>query len=145
MRSKAFVVMAVTLALAGCATGLPDRDASPAAAIPPVPEAIRSLAGQWEGGLWETPAASGQGQGALRLSLADDGTWRGTVKGRPASGTIVRRGTLVVLLGTVTAPGGGRQLVYYSLTRVGDTLWGMTIVPEGNRSAGTAVHLRRVP
>ena len=105
-----FVVAVVGVALsAGCATqrgaaspvaingsSTPDGSSTPSTA---------SLAGVWEGEVWEMPTHYLQGVRRITLNIARDGRWTASSAGTPcASGTVEVRAGLVVLGGDRTGP-----------------------------------------
>jgi len=95
-------VLAVA-ALAGCAT-------TPRNTVAPVTMQrgsldTASIAGVWEGEVWEMPTHYIQGVRRVTLTIDRDGSWTATSGSKPcASGTATVRGGLVVLAGTRTGP-----------------------------------------
>ena len=86
-------VLAVA-AVAGCATQ--------GSAVAP---GTASIAGVWEGQVWEMPTHYLQGVRRITLNIAKDGSWTATSAGAQcASGTASVHGGLVVLAGTRTGP-----------------------------------------
>ena len=90
-------------ALAGCAT-------TPRNTVAPVTMQrgsldTASIAGVWEGEVWEMPTHYIQGVRRVTLTIDQDGSWTATSGGKPcASGTATVRGGLVVLAGSRTGP-----------------------------------------
>src|SRR5438445_12748891 len=119
MTRNAIVVGAAALALAvgGCASGRGEQ-AAPAASIS---SAAASLAGHWQGTLWETGAWLIQGATPLDLQISEDGTWRGKAGKADTSGTawLDRHGWLV-LSGSVGPSNAHQEAVYYEVR--GDSL-----------------------
>jgi hypothetical protein len=67
--------------------------------------AIASIAGVWEGQVWEMPTHYLQGVRRITLNVNKDGSWTATSAGvQCASGTASVQGGLVVLAGTRTGP-----------------------------------------
>jgi hypothetical protein len=90
-------------AVAGCATQR--------SAIAPV---AASIAGVWEGEVWEMPSHYIQGVRRITLNVNEDGSWTATSAGAQcASGTASVHGGLVVLAGTRT---GSDHCMPYSVT-----------------------------
>ncbi|PYN31560.1 MAG: hypothetical protein DME01_23940 [Candidatus Rokuibacteriota bacterium] len=64
-----------------------------------------SIAGVWEGEVWEMPTHYLQGVRRITLNISRDGRWTATSAGTTcASGTLSVRGSLVVLGGERTGP-----------------------------------------
>ena len=109
-RLVGFVVAAVGVALsAGCATqrgvASPGSMASPVSMNESSAPSAASLAGVWEGEVWERPVHYLQGVRRITLNIARDGRWTASSAGKPcASGTVGMRGNLVVLGGDRTGP-----------------------------------------
>ena len=103
-RVAGFVGSFLVLALAaGCATqrGV----ASPAVTETRGSPETASLAGVWEGEVWEMPTHYIQGVRRITLSIARDGKWTATSGGTEcASGTVSVRGDLVILGGDRAGP-----------------------------------------
>lgn len=95
-------VLAVA-ALAGCATT--SRNTVAPVAMQRGSSDTASLAGVWEGEVWEMPTHYIQGVRRVTLIIDRDGSWTATSGGKPcASGTATARGGLVRLAGTRTGP-----------------------------------------
>ncbi len=90
-------------AVAGCAT---QRSAvAPVAMERSSSSDTASIAGVWEGEVWEMPTHYIQGVRRITLNVHQDGSWTATSAGvQCASGTASVRGGLVVLAGTRTGP-----------------------------------------
>ena len=103
-RLVGFVAAVVGVALsAGCAThrGV----VSPVSMNESSTPSTASLAGVWEGEVWEMPTHYLQGVRRIALNIARDGRWTASSAGTPcASGTVQIRGGLVVLGGDRTGP-----------------------------------------
>jgi len=104
----AFVLAGFAVVLcAGCAT---QRGAASPASMPvsmneSSTPSTASLAGVWEGEVWERPVHYLQGVRRITLNIARDGRWTASSAGKPrASGTFEIRGGLVVLGGDRTGP-----------------------------------------
>jgi hypothetical protein len=125
-RAFALAVLAA-LAAAGCghATARARTAVEPSASVS---QSMQSLAGHWQGTVWETAASLYQGSTPLDLRLADDGTWRGTVGKAEGSGTarLDGRGRLVIS-GTAIAPDGTRDPVSFRLVGDSTRRWGQTV------------------
>ena len=123
MTRKVIVIGAAVFAIAvgGCASVRGTYDA-PAASIS---SAAPSLAGHWQGIIWETGASLFQGRTPLDLQISEDGTWRGTVGKADASGTawLDRHGWLV-LSGSAGPSDGHQDVVYYQLAGDSVRRWG---------------------
>jgi hypothetical protein len=95
-------VLAVA-ALAGCAT-TPRNTVAPVA-MQPGPSNTASIAGVWQGEVWEMPTHYIQGVRRVTLTINRDGSWTAMSGDKPcASGTATVRGGLVVLAGSRTGP-----------------------------------------
>ena len=109
-----------------------------------------ALAGTWQGTVWETAPAYHQGQKQLDIRVGGDGTWRGTIDGRPASGAIRWADRWVVVEGTAQGPHGRPDLVYYRLVGDAETrprsdrLWGEIVGTFPDRPGRASVSLQRV-
>ena len=94
-------VLAVAVAT-GCAT---HRSAVAPVAMERSSSDTASIAGVWEGEVWEMPSHYLQGVRRITLNINPDGSWTATSGGTQcASGTASVRGGLVVLAGTRTGP-----------------------------------------
>jgi hypothetical protein len=98
-------------AVAGCAT---QRGAvSPVAMERSNSSGTASIAGVWEGEVWEMPSHYIQGVRRITLNINKDGSWTATSAGAQcASGTASVHGGLIVLAGTRT---GADYCMPYSL------------------------------
>ena len=77
VRSTIVAVLLLLLAAGGCAgraARVAGDDAAPSASI-----ASASLAGHWRGELYETGGSLVTGTAPIDLTIAEDGTWRGTI------------------------------------------------------------------
>jgi hypothetical protein len=137
-----FVPWLVVVFLAGCAATSERGPASMDASASPATEE-EVLAGHWHGVVWQTGAWYVQGRKRVDLMITDDGTWRGTIGSRSASGVIRRRGGHVVITGTSLAGGGSSDRVYYRLAGDDDRLWGETLTDFAGRPGRASVALER--
>jgi len=95
-------VLAVA-ALAGCAT-TPRNTVAPVA-MQPGASNTASIAGVWQGEVWELPTHYIQGVRRVTLTMNRDGSWTAMSGDKPcASGTATVRGGLVLLAGSRTGP-----------------------------------------
>ena len=133
--------LAVSLALAACSAARPGDD-SPSASISPD---VASLAGHWRGTLYETGAHLYQGSSSIDVRVADDGTWTGKIGAAPASGTAHRRGSHLVVTGTMRPPDEAEQPVYVELKGDGQRYWGEMSALFRGRRAPASVSLERAP
>src|SRR5262245_63419615 len=103
-RLVGFVTAVVGVALsAGCAThrGV----VSPVSMTESSTPSTASLAGVWEGEVWEMPTHYLQGVRRITLDITRDGRWTASSGGAPcASGRVSVRGGLVVLGGEPKGP-----------------------------------------
>jgi hypothetical protein len=132
--------LAASLALAACSAARLGDD-SPSASIP---AEVGDLAGHWRGTLWETGADRYQGSSAIDVRVADDGTWTGKIGTAPASGTARRRGSHLVVTGTMQPPDAAAEPVYVELKGDGQRYWGAMAALFRGRRAPAAVSLERV-
>jgi hypothetical protein len=139
-------LVTVALVVAGCAGVqrlIAGDDVTPAASVG---AGMETLAGHWQGSIWETGAHLYQGSTELDVRIADDGRWSGTVGKARAEGTarLTERGRLV-LSGTAHEAGGHAAPVYLSLTGDESRRWGGTAAVFAGREANAQVSLQRVP
>ena len=142
MAKNAILVVALGLAASGCA-GMSRSAAtldSPSASIPDTSR----LAGRWTGSIYETGGSLVSGSTPLDVTIAPDGTWRGTLGKAPAAGHVRPRGNRVVLRGTAAGPDGPARPVYLDLKHNGTDLWGETVATFSGRDDRAAVALERV-
>jgi hypothetical protein len=142
MVRNAILVTALGLAAAGCAHAFagPPLTGEPSASIADT----SGLTGHWQGTMYETAGSLVSGSSPVDLTIAPDGTWRGTIARAPATGTAERRGNRVVLNGTAAAPGGPARPVYLDLRTRGNDMWGETVATFGGRDGRASVSLDRV-
>ena len=141
MAKNAIALLALVLAAGGCA-GM-SRSATvdqPSASIPDT----SVLAGRWTGSIYETAGSLVSGSTPLDVTIAPDGTWRGTIGKAAAAGRVQSHGRRVVLEGTAGAPDGPARPVYLDLKSRGDDLWGQTVATFSGRDDRAAVALERV-
>jgi hypothetical protein len=90
-------------ALAGCATA--QRNSVAPVAMQRSASDTASIAGVWQGEVWELPTHYLQGVRRITLNINRDGSWTATSGDKPcASGTATTRGGLVVLGGVRMGP-----------------------------------------
>jgi hypothetical protein len=142
MARHAIVLMALALAAGGCA-GMSRTTAATDAPSASIAD-VSGLAGHWQGVLYETAGSLVSGSSPIELTIAPDGTWRGTIARTPASGQArLRRGRLV-LDGTAVAPGGPARPVHLDLAGDRTRRWGETVATFGGRDDRATVALRRL-
>lgn len=142
MARNALVLVALVLAAGGCAGMARSARTSeaPSASIADV----SGLAGHWQGTVSETAGSLVSGSAPIDLTIASDGTWRGTIAKAPASGHArLSRGCLR-LDGTAAAPGGPARPVYLDLTGDNTRRWGETVATFSGRDDRATVALRRL-
>jgi hypothetical protein len=101
-RVAGFVSGLLVVSAAGCAT---HRDLPWSATSMAGAQDVSSVAGVWEGQVWEMPTHYIQGVRSITLTIARDGSWTASSGGAQcASGTASVRGGLVVLGGSRTGP-----------------------------------------
>jgi hypothetical protein len=140
-KTLAVVALALVCAATGCAR-VSDRAATldaPSASIPDV----SSVAGHWQGVVSETAGSLVTGSSPIDLTIAPDGTWRGTIAKAPATGRARLRGDRLVLEGTAAGPDGPARPVYLDLTGNDTRRWGETVATFGGRDDRATVALRR--
>jgi len=148
MTRTMIIAVALAAAVSGCATAWSDDDSiQPSAAVT---EALRPVAGHWQGMLWETAAVLYQGRAALDIRLGDDGRRNGTIGRASATGVARMQHGWLVLSGTATAPDGRRQAIFYELKGDANRRWGeVTSSFSGGDGQGrvenASVSLRRTP
>jgi len=143
MSTKAMtgVVLALACAASGCAR-VSDRAETlnaPSASIPD----LSPVAGHWQGVVSETAGSLVSGSSPIDVTIAPDGTWRGTIAKAPATGRARVRGDRLVLEGTVAAPDGPAHPVYLDLRGDDTRRWGETVATFGGRDDRATVALRR--
>jgi len=143
MSTKALAVVALALVCAanGCAR-VSDRAAtldSPSAAIPD----LSAVAGHWQGVVSETAGSKVSGSSPIDVTIAPDGTWRGTIAKAPATGRARVRGDRLVLEGAAAPPDGPARPVYLDLTGDDTRRWGETVANFGGRDDRATVALKR--
>ena len=142
MAKNAIVLVARVLAAGGCA-GMSRSAAAvdqPSASIPDT----SGLTGHWTGSIYETAGSLVSGSTPLDVTIAPDGTWRGTLGKAAAAGRVRSHGRHVVLEGTAAAPDGPARAVYLDLKSRGHDLWGQTVATFSGRDDRAAVALERV-
>jgi hypothetical protein len=140
MTRHAILLVLLALTAAGCA-GARVRGAgtdTPSASVAP-----STVAGHWQGDLYETGGSLVTGTLPLDLTIAEDGSWRGTIGKAKASGTTRMRGDRIVLEGAAVAPDGTPQPVYFDLKGNDRRRWGQTLTTFGGRSGRASVGLNR--
>ena len=145
MRKSSIVIgaMALAMVVGGCAFVRAAREDEP----PPsasISSQMLSLAGHWQGVVWETGAHLVQGVTPLDLQIGSDGTWRGRVGKSDASGRawIDDRGWLV-LSGNARGSGIPGQNVFYELKGDSVRRWGEIEGIFSGRPAHASVSLRK--
>jgi hypothetical protein len=122
MTRNVLIGLALALVTAGCATtGIDSAADQPSAALS---EAMRPLAGHWQGTLWETASVYYQGSAAVDVQITEDGRWTGSIGRAFASGTARMRHGWLVLSGTETAADGHHEPVFYELKGNASERWG---------------------
>ena len=139
MARSLIVVLALALAAGGCAGMSHTSGDYPSAAIADV----SALAGHWQGTLYETAGALVSGSAPIELTIAPDGTWRGTIAKVPASGQARLRKGRLVLEGTAPAADGPARPVYLDLKGDESRRWGETVATFSGRDDRASVALRR--
>jgi hypothetical protein len=129
MARHALVMVALAVALTGCATTSIEPSASPA-------EAMSSFAGHWQGTIWETASVFYQGQTLLDIQVSDDATWTGTIGTASASGTAAMRGSWLVLSGTATGLDHHKTPIFYELKGDASRRWGEITSTFSGRDGG---------
>ena len=140
-RSTILVGLLLTFTAAGCAgrsAGTAGDDIAPSASI-----ASESLAGHWRGELHETGGSLVTGSKPIDLTIAEDGTWRGTIGKAPASGTARLQKGRLVLEGAAAAPNSAPQAAYYRLEGDDQRRWGETTTTFTGWEARASVSLER--
>lgn len=144
MSTTAIAVVALALACAasGCARishGSTTAE-SPSASIPDVSQ----VAGHWQGVASETAGSLVSGSSPIDVTIAPDGTWKGSIAKAPASGQARMRGGRLVLEGTAAAPNEPVRPVYLDLAGDGTRRWGETVATFSGRDDRATVALRKV-
>jgi len=138
------VSTALAASLAGCAGGI---NASPADSPSASPTSgMPTMAGHWQGSLWEThaPPIYKQGSAAMDLTIASDGTWAGTIGPDQASGTARWHGKRLLLTGTLRRASGPEEPVYLDLTGNDTQRWSETPAFFGDRLSPASASLKKV-
>jgi len=143
MANNTIVGLTVVLAAVGCArlsrtTGTLE---SPSGSIADV----SGLAGHWQGSIDEIGGAYLQGRLPLDVTIAPDGTWRGSFAKAPASGRARLHNGRLVLEGTAGDVNGLAQSVYLDLMGDSSRRWGVTVGDFHEREDHASVTLRRLP
>jgi hypothetical protein len=103
---------------------------------------IPSIAGVWEGEVWETPSTLLQGIRRITLNVNQDGSWTATSAGTQcASGTASVRGGVIVLGGTRPGPD---FCMPYSVTSKAGRMKAMFETSFKARQASAMIGLERV-
>lgn len=127
-------------ALAGCAT-TPRNTVAPVA-MQSGPSNTASIAGVWQGEVWEMPAHYIQGVRRVTLSMNRDGSWTAMSGDKPcASGTATVRGGLVVLAGSRT---GADYCMPYSIASKDGRMRAVFDTSFSARETQAMIDLRRV-
>jgi hypothetical protein len=129
MARHAVLLILLALVAAGCAT----HARSAASDAPSASVAPSTLAGHWQGDVNETGSVLVIRTWPLDLTIAEDGSWRGTIGKATASGTVRTRGDRVVLDGVAVTP-DGTQPVYFDLKGDDRRRWGETVTTFGRAS-----------
>jgi hypothetical protein len=140
MARHAILLVLLALTAAGCASArarVAGTD-TPSASVAP-----STVAGHWQGDLYETGGSLVTGTLPLDLTIAEDGTWRGTIGKAKASGTTRMRGERIVLEGVAVAPDGTQQPVYFDLKGDDRRRWGETVTTFGGRDGRASISLSR--
>jgi len=142
MAKNTIVVVALALATTGCAdvSHRADTGESPSASIPD----FSGLAGRWQGVVSETAGSKVSGSLPVDLTIAPDGTWRGTIARAPASGEARLHGRRLILDGAAATPGGGSRPVHLDMTGDNTRRWGETVAIFSGREDRATVALNRV-
>jgi hypothetical protein len=140
MARNAVLLALLVFAVAGCVGRAAHigADTAPSASV-----AGADLAGHWRGDLYETAGTLVTGSQRVDVTIAEDGTWRGTIGKATASGAARMKGDRLVISGSAQAPDGGRDPVYFSLTGDEHRRWGVTTTTFSGRDARATVSLER--
>jgi hypothetical protein len=131
----------VVAALAGCATTTQRNSVAPAA-MQRSSSDTASIAGVWQGEVWEMPTHYLQGVRRVTLNINRDGSWTATSGGKPcASGTATTRGGLVVLAGART---GSDYCMPYSIASKDGRMRAVFDTSFGARETQAMIDLRHV-
>jgi len=132
MSTRRFGVGLVTVVLVALIAGCARPSARPS--MPPLPAPAGDLAGTWNGMFWALGGFYYPIEGTLLLQITEDGSFTVAMTPTPAanniakasswSGTIGRRGPYVLF-----RLSKGRWPAWSSLTRSGDTLYGVANDP----------------
>jgi heat shock protein HslJ len=140
--AKNAIVIALALAMAGCA-GI-SRPADLAESASASIRDMSELAGRWQGVVSETAGSLVSGSSPVDLTIAPDGTWRGTIARAPASGEARLRGRRLILDGTAATPNGPSRPVHLDLTGDSTRRWGETVATFSGHEDRATVALDRV-
>jgi hypothetical protein len=126
------------VAASGCASlAAPGRHGDAPRATPEP-----SLAGVWEGQIWETPSDNYQGVRRVTVSIAEDGAWTARIRDAEcASGIATVRHHLVILDNRAPA---GTSCMPQSLALAGGRMWGEFSTTFNRRATTAALDLVRV-
>ena len=135
---------ALATSLAGCAGYVPGPETEALSASPT--SEVPSVAGHWQGSLWEShaPPIYKQGSAAIDLTIAPDGTWKGTIGPDPGSGVARRHGQRLLLTGTIRRAGGHEEPVYLDLVGDDSGRWSETHAFFGDRETPASASLHKV-
>ena len=92
----------------------------------------------------ETAGSLVSGSSPVDLTIAPDGTWRGTIARAPASGEARLRGRRLILDGTVAPPNALARPVHFDLTGDSTRRWGETVATFKGREDRASVARSRV-
>jgi hypothetical protein len=143
MAKIAFATLAAALLMitSGCARASLLAEADSPAALPGP-----GVSGHCRGTVTETGGWYFTGTAPLDLRIAEDGGWSGTIGKDRASGRVRGQGKGLVLEGTVVAPDGHQEAVYYRLRGDNTLRWGSTLATFPSRgSVHAEVTLRKEP
>lgn len=140
MARTAILLTLLVLAVGGCAgrAAPVGADTAPSASV-----AEADLTGHWRGTLYETAGTLATGSQPVDITIAEDGTWRGTIGKAAASGAARIKGERLVISGGVQGADGRRQAVYFTLTGDEHRRWGTTTTTFSGRAARATVSLER--
>ena len=137
------VSAALAASLTGCAGYVPGAETEALSASPT--SEVPSVAGHWQGSLWESHAQPiyKQGSASIDLTIAPDGTWMGTIGPDQGSGVARRHGQR--LFADRDDP-AGRHVEPVHLDLVGDDTrrWNETHAFFGDRESPASASLRKV-
>jgi hypothetical protein len=142
MARNAIVLVALVLAAGGCA-GMARSSSTADAPSASIADAS-GLAGHWQGTVSETAGSLVSSSAPIDLTIAPDGTWRGSIAKAPASGQARLRGGRLLLEGTAAEPDGPARPVYFDLAGDRTRRWGEAVATFSGRDDRATVALRRV-